>query len=97
MHSGTLEHMCINPDGPLCYCGNRGCLETYCSVDSLEQAAGMTIKEFFPLYAEKKSSQLIQVWEDLSPIIWLCCYEKFKFNLLMHPGHYQRLSGTLFY
>lgn len=64
MHSGTLEHMCINPDGPLCYCGNRGCLETYCSVDSLEQAAGMTIKEFFPLLREKKSSQLIQVWED---------------------------------
>ena len=31
MHSGTLEHMCINPDGPLCYCGSRGCLETYCS------------------------------------------------------------------
>ena len=64
MHSGTLEHMCINTDGPLCYCGNRGCLETYCSVDSLEQAAGMTIKEFFPLLREKKSSQLIQVWED---------------------------------
>ena len=64
MHSGTLEHMCINPDGPLCYCGNRGCLETYCSVDSLEQAAGMTIKEFFPLLREKKSSQLIQAWED---------------------------------
>ena len=64
MHSGTLEHMCINPDGPLCYCGNRGCLETYCSVDSLEQAAGMTIKEFFPLLREKKSSQLVQVWED---------------------------------
>ena len=64
MHSGTLEHMCINPDGPLCYCGNRGCLETYCSVDSLEQAAGMTIKEFFPLLREKKSSQHIQVWKD---------------------------------
>ena len=64
MHSGTLEHMCINPDGPLCYCGNRGCLETYCSVDSLEQATGMTIKEFFPLLREKKSSQLIQVWKD---------------------------------
>ena len=31
MHSGTLEHICINPDGPLCYCGSRGCLETYCS------------------------------------------------------------------
>ena len=64
MHSGTLEHMCINPDGPLCYCGSRGCLETYCSANALEQAAGMTAKEFFPLLREKKSSQLTQIWED---------------------------------
>ena len=64
MHSGTIEHICINPDGPLCYCGNRGCLETYCSANSLEQASGMTIKEFFPLLREEKSPQLIQIWED---------------------------------
>ena len=64
MHSGTIEHICVNPDGPLCYCGNRGCLETYCSANSLEQASGMTIKEFFPLLREKKSPTLIQIWED---------------------------------
>ena len=64
MHSGTIEHICVNPDGPLCYCGNRGCLETYCSANSLEQASGMTIKEFFPLLREKKSPQLIQIWKD---------------------------------
>ena len=64
MHSGTIEHICVNPDGPLCYCGNRGCLETYCSANSLEQASGMTIKEFCPLLREKKSPQLIQIWED---------------------------------
>ena len=64
MHSGTIEHICVNPDGPLCYCGNRGSLETYCSANSLEQASGMTIKEFFPLLREKKSPQLIQIWED---------------------------------
>ena len=64
MHSGTIEHICVNPDGPLCYCGNRGCLETYCSANSFEQASGMTIKEFFPLLREKKSPQLIQIWED---------------------------------
>ena len=64
MHSGTIEHICINPDGPLCYCGKRGCLETYCSANSLEQASGMTVKEFFPLLREKKSPQLIQIWED---------------------------------
>ena len=64
MHSGTLEHICINPEGPLCYCGNRGCLETYCSANALELAAGMPAKDFFPLLREKKSSQLSQIWED---------------------------------
>ena len=64
MHSGTIEHICIDPEGPLCYCGNRGCLETYCSANALEQAAGMTAKEFFPLLREKKSPQLTKLWED---------------------------------
>ena len=64
MHSGTIEHICINPDGPLCYCGNRGCLETYCSANALEQAAGMNIKDFFSLLREKKSPQLTQIWKD---------------------------------
>lgn len=76
MHSGTLEHMCVNPDGPLCYCGNRGCLETYCSADALEQACGMPIPDFFHSLREisrhtadtdtdeKKSSQISQIWED---------------------------------
>lgn len=64
MHSGTIEHICINPDGPLCYCGNCGCLETYCSANALEQAAGMNIKDFFSLLRKKKSPQLTQIWKD---------------------------------
>lgn len=64
MHSGSLEHMCINHDGPMCYCGNRGCLETYCSANSLEAAAGVTIKEFFPEMREKNNNIFKQIWED---------------------------------
>lgn len=64
MHSGVIEHMCINPDGPLCYCGNHGCLETYCSANALVHATGLAVKEFFPLLREEKSPQLIQLWED---------------------------------
>lgn len=64
MHSGSLEHMCINHDGPMCYCGNRGCLETYCSANSLEAAAGATIKEFFTEMREKNNNIFKQVWED---------------------------------
>ena len=64
MHSGTIEHMCINPEGPLCYCGNHGCLETYCSVNALEESSQLPVKGFFPLLREKKSPQLTQIWED---------------------------------
>lgn len=64
MHSGSLEHMCINHDGPMCYCGNRGCLETYCSANSLEAAAGIPIKEFFPEMREKNNNIFKQIWED---------------------------------
>ncbi len=34
-HSGTVEHMTIDPNGPSCYCGKKGCMETYCSVNAL--------------------------------------------------------------
>lgn len=64
MHSGALEHMCVNPDGPLCYCGNRGCLETYCSANALEHSAQLPVKGFFPLLREKNPPHLIQIWED---------------------------------
>lgn len=36
--AGEFGHVSINPDGELCRCGNRGCLETYASfVKPLEQ------------------------------------------------------------
>jgi fructokinase len=34
--AGEWGHMSIAPDGPLCYCGRRGCVETYISGGGLE-------------------------------------------------------------
>ncbi|MFJ5622927.1 ROK family protein [Peribacillus loiseleuriae] len=34
-NSGTVEHMTIIPDGPTCYCGKKGCMETISSVNAL--------------------------------------------------------------
>jgi len=34
--AGEWGHHSINPDGPLCYCGQRGCVETYISGGGLE-------------------------------------------------------------
>jgi len=64
MHSGSIEHICINPDGPLCYCGSKGCLETYCSANALEASAKMPIKEFFILLRKKNNKNLTLIWES---------------------------------
>ena len=34
-YAATFEHVQIYPDGPVCYCGKRGCIEMYCSLSSL--------------------------------------------------------------
>lgn len=35
--AGEWGHMCIDPHGPLCYCGQRGCTETFISGGGLEK------------------------------------------------------------
>lgn len=37
--AGEFGHMVVDPQGPLCRCGNRGCLESYCSAAQVESAA----------------------------------------------------------
>src|ERR1039457_6830041 len=37
--AGHLGHITIDPDGPLCACGNRGCLETVFSARAIEGEA----------------------------------------------------------
>lgn len=44
--SGEIGHTSINFDGPLCACGNRGCLDLYANLDNLQQR----IKELAPFY-----------------------------------------------
>ncbi|MHC1772653.1 MAG: ROK family protein [Flexilinea sp.] len=37
--AGELGHMTVNPNGPLCNCGNHGCLEQYSSGPAIKSAA----------------------------------------------------------
>jgi glucokinase len=37
--AGHLGHVTVDPDGPRCICGNRGCLETYFSARAIEAEA----------------------------------------------------------
>lgn len=42
---GEAGHMTVHPDGPLCGCGNNGCLETCASATALVNAANKLIAE----------------------------------------------------
>lgn len=52
-HSGTVEHMTVNAEGPACYCGKRGCMETYSSVNAL-----LKEEESLPFFFEKVRSKV---------------------------------------
>jgi predicted NBD/HSP70 family sugar kinase len=41
-YAGEIGHASINFAGPLCECGNRGCLELYASSEALKEAYALT-------------------------------------------------------
>jgi predicted NBD/HSP70 family sugar kinase len=40
--AGEIGHVVVDPDGPDCHCGGRGCLETVAGLEALLCAAGAT-------------------------------------------------------
>jgi glucokinase len=43
--AGEVGHQTIDPDGPWCGCGNRGCLEAYARADQIAAACGTATAE----------------------------------------------------
>ena len=65
--AGEVGHTCVKIDGRQCGCGNKGCLETYCSKKGLFH----TVKEL--LEESKEPSLLSQLPElDIMPIARCC-------------------------
>lgn len=47
--SGLIAHMTLIPNGKLCYCGKKGCTESYCSARSLVEGFDEDFQTFFQL------------------------------------------------
>jgi glucokinase len=43
--AGELGHQTLDPNGPSCNCGNRGCLEAYARADRIAEACGTATAE----------------------------------------------------
>ena len=67
--AGELGHTCVKINGRQCGCGNKGCLETYCS----EKGLIMTAEE---LIAARKEPTLLSDLQELNiKAIADCCYK----------------------
>ncbi|MCI8859311.1 MAG: ROK family transcriptional regulator [Lachnospiraceae bacterium] len=60
-HSSTIEHIQMQSDGPQCYCGKQGCMETLLSMTSLLMETE-TAEEFFKKVRDKDPSTVSR-WE----------------------------------
>ena len=61
--SGEIGHITVQPEGKQCYCGQRGCLDAYCSASVLKRTLNVSIAGFFAGLAEG-NEQYQEYWEE---------------------------------
>ena len=61
--------MTVIPDGKICYCGKKGCLDAYCSAAILSGAAEGKLGKFFELLEKKDKGQ--RKYGMSIQVIWL--------------------------
>ena len=61
--SGEVGHMTLVPDGKECYCGKKGCVETYCNARILSDVCEGDLKEFFKRL-KNGDKECEKVWDE---------------------------------
>jgi predicted NBD/HSP70 family sugar kinase len=60
---GEFGHMTIVPNGRTCYCGQKGCVDVYCSAKVLSDSTNGNMAEFFRLLRLNSEPQKA-LWEE---------------------------------
>jgi glucokinase len=63
--AGEIGHQTIDPDGPWCNCGNRGCVEAYARADQIAAACGTATAEEAVLAARAGDARAIAGLADV--------------------------------
>ncbi len=61
--SGEVGHLQIIKDGKLCYCGQQGCVDTYCAATVLSELTKGNLSDFFSLL-ESGDEEATSLWDD---------------------------------
>lgn len=86
-YAGQIGHVVLDENGPLCNCGNRGCIEAVCGIPALERKANTEV----PLLDD---DPLKVLWEQAGVATFqdiLSCQKKdetsYSAYLLKHAAH----------
>lgn len=63
-HSSEFGHIQVEYNGLPCECGQRGCLEAYCSARRISDDLGLTLEEFFR-ELNGGNAEYADLWEDI--------------------------------
>jgi glucokinase-like ROK family protein len=95
--SGDVGHICVDREGPVCVCGNRGCLQSLASGKAIaEKAAQGALEGKSPLLSERMSSKENQLTaEDVS--MAAAAGDAFSNKLLQESGELigETLAGVV--
>ena len=90
---GEFGHMTIEPDGRLCYCGKRGCVDAYCSVRSLLEGVSDSLPDFFSRLRKGETAVRKRFEEFLEYLAEACNNLRMLFDCEVILGGY--LGGYL--
>jgi glucokinase len=90
--AGEVGHACFIPNGRLCGCGKRGCLETYCAANGIVTTAKEVMKErsepSMMREVETLSPKIIQNFCDLGDVLAIETYRRTGYWLGMGLANY---------
>ncbi len=61
--SAEFGHMVIEPGGRTCYCGKKGCMDAYCSAQTLSKYTDDNLDLFF-LKLKEGNAECMKAWQD---------------------------------
>jgi glucokinase len=76
-YGGELGHTVVDPNGPACGCGSRGCLEQYASGTAIARLAkpsyGATTAKDVALAARRGEPQALEVYRQVGQYLGIAC------------------------
>lgn len=69
--AGEFGHICLDPDGPPCHCGSRGCWEVYASNAAAVRAYNQGVRADSKSPARKRKLQGVASVQDFSDLLAL--------------------------